>query len=62
MIIILILMLFPALLLAIIGIILMGKQKKKIAKVLFILSGVYLLISFGTCGYVFYEFNTNGKL
>lgn len=40
----------PALLLFIIGIILSYKQKKKASKVLFILAGVYLLISLGICG------------
>ena len=43
-------MIGPALLFAIIGIVLNAKQKKKAAKVFFILCGVYLLISFGICG------------
>lgn len=40
----------PALLFLIIGTILYFKQKKKAAKVFFILTGVYLLISLGVCG------------
>lgn len=47
---ILLIMLGPALLLLIIGFILKSKQKKKPAKVFFILAGVYLLISLGVCG------------
>jgi|TARA_R110000868_G_scaffold328568_2_gene589403 glucose uptake protein GlcU len=43
-------MIGPAVLLAIIGGILFSKQKKKAGKVFFILAGVYLLISFGACG------------
>ncbi len=39
----------PAILFLIIGAILYNK-KKKIAKILFILAGVYLLISLGVCG------------
>lgn len=40
----------PALLFLIIGAILFSTQKKKAGKVFMILAGVYLLISFGTCG------------
>jgi hypothetical protein len=40
----------PALLLLIIGIVLFAKEKKKAGKVFFILAGIYLLISLGTCG------------
>lgn len=40
----------PALLFLIIGIVLSTKQKKKVAKVFFILAGVYLLVSLGICG------------
>lgn len=40
----------PALLFLIIGFVLRSKQNKKAAKVLFILAGVYLLISLGICG------------
>lgn len=40
----------PALLFLIIGFILRRKQKKKAAKIFFILAGVYLLISLGVCG------------
>lgn len=40
----------PALLFLIIGFVLFAKEKKKAGKVLFILAGVYLLISLGTCG------------
>jgi len=39
----------PALLLAIIGFIVF-KKRKKAAKVLWILAGVYLLVSLGICG------------
>lgn len=54
--------LMPAIILIGIALFLMVNKNKKIAKILFILAGIYLLICFGTCGYVFYEFNTNGKL
>lgn len=40
----------PALLFLIIGFVLRVKQKKKAAKIFFILTGVYLLISLGICG------------
>ncbi len=40
----------PALLFLIIGFVLFAKEKKKAGKVLFIIAGVYLLISLGTCG------------
>ena len=40
----------PALLLGIIGLILRLNAKKKVSKIFFILAGVYLLISLGTCG------------
>ncbi len=40
----------PALLLLIVGFVLRSKQKPKAAKILFILAGVYLLISLGICG------------
>ena len=39
----------PAVLLAIIGFIVL-KRHKKAAKVMFILAGVYLLVSLGICG------------
>lgn len=48
--IILLIMFGPALLFIGIGFILRSKQKKKSAKVFFILAGVYLLISLGICG------------
>ncbi|MEZ4794559.1 MAG: hypothetical protein R2773_03625 [Flavobacteriaceae bacterium] len=38
------------LLLAIIGLVFYSKGKKKIGKILFIIAGVYLLISLGICG------------
>jgi len=47
---ILLIMFGPALLFLIIGFVLRFKQKKKAAKVFFILAGVYLLISLGICG------------
>ena len=47
---ILAIMLGPAILLFIIGGILAANQKKKASKVFFILGGLYLLVSFGTCG------------
>lgn len=40
----------PALLFLIVGIILWSRQKKKIAKIFYILSGIYLLVSLGICG------------
>ncbi|MCK0136954.1 hypothetical protein [Arenibacter sp. S6351L] len=40
----------PAILLIIIGFILRSKQKKKAGKILFILAGVYMLVSLGVCG------------
>jgi len=40
----------PALLFLIAGFVLRSKQKKKASKILFILAGVYLLISLGICG------------
>lgn len=47
---ILFIMFGPALLFLIIGFVLRSKQKKKAAKVFFILAGVYVLISLGVCG------------
>ena len=43
-------MLGPPLVLLSIGIILTSKKKKKVAKVFFILAGVYLLVGLGICG------------
>jgi len=43
-------MIGPAIVLAVIGGILSANKKKKAAKVFYILAGVYLLISFGACG------------
>lgn len=40
----------PAIILLVIGLILRSKQKKKAGKILFILAGVYMLISLGVCG------------
>ena len=40
----------PAILLLVIGFILRSKQKKKAGKILFILAGVYMLVSLGVCG------------
>lgn len=40
----------PAVLLSIIGFILLSTQKKKAAKVFFILAVLYVLISLGICG------------
>tara|TARA_R110002050_G_scaffold16719_1_gene50436 strand:+ start:77647 stop:77859 length:213 start_codon:yes stop_codon:yes gene_type:complete len=45
-------MIGPAVVFAIIGVILSGNKKPKAAKVFYILAGVYLLISFGTCGFL----------
>lgn len=47
---ILLIMFGPAALLGIIGVVLMGKNKKKGGKVFLILAGVYMLISLGVCG------------
>ncbi|WP_298478367.1 hypothetical protein [uncultured Maribacter sp.] len=44
------LMFGPAILLLIIGFILRSKRKYKAGKVLFILAGIYLLVSLGVCG------------
>ena len=40
----------PAIVLAIIGLILRYNEKKKAAKVFFILAALYVLISLGVCG------------
>ena len=40
----------PAILLLVIGLIMRSKQKKKAGKILFILAGVYMLVSLGVCG------------
>ncbi|UWX54931.1 hypothetical protein NYZ99_19720 [Maribacter litopenaei] len=47
---ILLIMFGSAILLGIIGIVLMAKNKKKTGKILLILAGVYMLVSFGVCG------------
>tara|TARA_B110000046_G_scaffold174426_1_gene198141 strand:+ start:2723 stop:2908 length:186 start_codon:yes stop_codon:yes gene_type:complete len=47
---IVLIMVAPAILLFIIAIILKLKNKKKAAKILWILGVVYLIISFGICG------------
>lgn len=47
---ILLVMFGPALLFLILGFVFRSKQRKKASKVFFILAGVYLLISLGTCG------------
>ena len=44
----------PSIILAIIGVILMLNQKRKAAKVFFILSVVYQIISLGICGAIIY--------
>lgn len=43
-------MLLPPILLAIIGIILQKKNKKRAGKIFYILAGVYLLVGLGICG------------
>ena len=48
--ILLLIMFGPAILLMVIGFIMRTKQKRKAGKVLFILAGVYMLISLGVCG------------
>lgn len=40
----------PALVLGLVGIILLVKEKKKLGKIFLILAGVYLLVSLGVCG------------
>ncbi|WBU90632.1 hypothetical protein [Cellulophaga omnivescoria] len=47
---ILLIMFGPALLFLIIALIMLGQKKKKAAKIFFILTGLYLLISLGICG------------
>ncbi len=44
------LMIVPPILLLIAGLVARSKSKKKTAKVLFILAGVYLIIGLGICG------------
>ncbi|WP_062059930.1 hypothetical protein [Aquimarina longa] len=46
----LLILLGPPMVLAIIGAILYGNKKKKSAKILFILSGIYLVVGLGICG------------
>ncbi|WP_394748126.1 hypothetical protein [Spongiimicrobium salis] len=48
--ILLILLLGPALMLIITGMVVWREQKKKLAKLLFIIAGIYLIIGLGTCG------------
>jgi quinol-cytochrome oxidoreductase complex cytochrome b subunit len=48
--ILLLIMFGPAILLMVIGFIMRTKQKRNAGKVLFILAGVYMLISLGVCG------------
>lgn len=50
---ILLIMLGPAIFLAIIGAILIGKNKKKAGKIFIILAGIYMLVSLGVCGSMF---------
>ena len=50
------LMFGPALILLVLGIVFKNKDNRKAAKVFFILAGVYLLISLGTCGYLLATF------
>lgn len=47
---ILLVMFGPALLFLIIAFVMLGQKRKKAAKIFFILTGVYLLISLGICG------------
>ncbi len=47
---IILIMVGPAIILAIIGFLLRKNEKRKAAKVFFILAVVYLVISFGICG------------
>ncbi|SMC39723.1 hypothetical protein SAMN05660703_0896 [Cellulophaga tyrosinoxydans] len=54
---IVLLFLMPAIILIIIGIILMNSNNKKIAKILFIIAGIYLVVGLGTCGYLFFNFS-----
>lgn len=54
-IIILLIMFGPAVLLAIIGTILSFNNKKKAAKVLFIIAVIYVLISLGVCASLIYS-------
>ncbi|MFH6603141.1 hypothetical protein ACEZ3G_06610 [Maribacter algicola] len=54
---ILLLMFGPALLFLVLGIVIHRNDNKKTAKIFFILAGVYLLISLGTCGYLLATFS-----
>ncbi len=47
---VLLVMFGPALVFVCIGFILRSQKHKKVAKIFFILAGVYLLISLGVCG------------
>ena len=47
---IILIMVGPAIILAIIGFLLRKNEKRKAAKVFYIIAGVYLLISLGICG------------
>lgn len=47
----------PALVLGLVGIILLVKEKKKLGKIFLILAGVYLLVSLGVCGAMMGGFN-----
>ncbi len=53
---ILLIMFGPAILFGLLGIIFKNKGNKKVMKIFFILAGVYLLISLGTCGYLLATF------
>ena len=57
MILILLLMFGPAVLFLVLGIVFKNRQEKKKAKIMFILTGVYLLISLGTCGIMMANFS-----
>ncbi|MEX0291403.1 MAG: hypothetical protein AB3N14_20030 [Flavobacteriaceae bacterium] len=51
------LMFGPALILLVLGIVFRNNDKRKTAKIFFILAGVYLLVSLGTCGYMLATFS-----
>ena len=61
MVIILLLLVGPAIAFLIFAIIGLIKRDKKMAKLFFILMGVYLLISFGICGIMLANFSLDTK-
>ncbi|SIS38725.1 hypothetical protein SAMN05421766_101322 [Zobellia uliginosa] len=55
------LMIGPPIIFLILAIVGLASKNKKMAKIFFILTGVYLLISFGTCGIMLSNFSLDTK-